>query len=230
MCSRQTPFYQRFGALFIFSERGTFEIQVYFIRGNHEDFNWLDSMCTDSKDSIVNVDPFGIFHYVIDGTVLSQKSINIAFLGGIETEKCERKSINASAYEKLMQLDPGAIDILITHDAPYGVASSYTGITQGSQLITELINKIQPRYLIAGHYHHLNGPTNFGNTIYLGLNILVPPIRRDPSRKVQPGSIAVLDTDKDTLNIVTDEWLSTFANGLDYNLFISQVKKMTDVH
>lgn len=203
--------------------------RIYFIRGNHDDFNWLNSTSHVSENGIVDVDPFGILHYVTDGTIQSHGELSIAFLGGIETEQTEPKSIDTNAYKKLMQMDPGVIDILITHDAPYGISTSFTGKTQGSPLVSELIKKMQPRYLIAGHYHHMNGPTNYGKTTYLGLNILIPPLRRDELRKVQPGSLAILDTAKDTLQFVTAEWLSGFAKGFRFNSFVKQVKETTSI-
>jgi hypothetical protein len=35
------------------------------------------------------------------------------------------------------------------------------------------------KYLVAGHYHHMIEPQKIGTTKYLGLNILIPPARKD---------------------------------------------------
>src|SRR5690606_14117263 len=43
---------------------------IYFIRGNHEDFVWLDALLSQSEaQDKASVDPFDLFYYVKDGTV-----------------------------------------------------------------------------------------------------------------------------------------------------------------
>lgn len=190
--------------------------RVYFIRGNHEDFHWLHSRRSAVQRDFVPVDPFDLLYYATDGAILHHHGLNIAFLGGIETPTSEQHSIDPHAYENLMSLQPRSIDILVTHDAPYGIAKNFRGETQGSSLIKNLIHRIEPKYLISGHYHHMNGPASFGFTTYLGLNILVPPLRRDENRRVQPGSLAILDTETNHLKFVTEDWLSRFAKGFDF--------------
>lgn len=70
----------------------------------------------------------------------------------------------------------------------------------------------------------MNGPTNFGLTTYLGLNILVPPLRRDETRRVQPGSLAILDTENNHLRFVTEDWLTRFAKGFDFDRFMDELR------
>lgn len=60
--------------------------RIHFIRGNHEDFDWLNAKSRQAVRGIVNVDPFDLYHYVTDGTVMEMNKWKIAFLGGIETE------------------------------------------------------------------------------------------------------------------------------------------------
>jgi Icc-related predicted phosphoesterase len=206
--------------------RQQFKSPIYFIRGNHEDFDWLDRISHNGSTGTVRVDPYDLFHYVIDGTVRNFGDLKIAFLGGIETPTEEARSINEVVYNQYMNFKEGDIDILITHDAPYGIAVGFKGQTQGSVKITELIHKIQPKYLIAGHYHHMNGPNHYGKTTYMGLNILVPPLRSDALRRVQPGSIAIMDTERDSLSFVTDDWLSKFDKDFDFNQFVIEMKAM----
>jgi len=200
--------------------------RIHFIRGNHEDFDWLDSLGQSTEGLPgVSADPFELYHYVPDGTVWEQGDTRIAFLGGIETPELRRKSIDPSAYGKLLRRAPGEVDILITHDAPYGVSTGYHGETQGSALISGLIQTIHPRYLIAGHYHHVIGPTAFGGTTYLGLNVLVH-LRDDAEhRRVRPGSMAVLNTETNDLSVVTDDWLSDIDRQFDFEHFMAELRK-----
>lgn len=196
---------------------------IHFVRGNHEDHEWLDSISQNGTISTC-IDDFDLIYYIPDGKVMNFKGTNIAFLGGIETIEKEARSINESAHKKLMNYEPNGIDILVTHDVPYGIGVGFTGEIQGSRRITDLVQSIRPKYLIAGHYHHVVGPQLIGDTIYLGLNILVPPLRRDESRAVQPGSIAVLDTEDGNIELVCDAWLSDLNKSFDFVNFIESLK------
>ncbi|RKN79139.1 metallophosphoesterase family protein [Paenibacillus ginsengarvi] len=181
---------------------------IRFIRGNHEDFGYLSSL-GDRNANETAADEIDMFRYVRDGTIHDIGGQRIAYLGGIETgTPGDERSLDMEAYGKLMEYGPGAIDILVTHDAPYGVGTNFHGRTQGSALITELIRRMEPAFLFAGHYHQRIGPLPFGRTTYFGLNILLPPRsdprRTEPTETIQSGSLAVLDTDTMTAEFVTD--------------------------
>lgn len=197
---------------------------IYFIRGNHEDFDWLDELSLSGRHDLIDVDSFGAFKYISDGTIMNLQKLKICFMGGIETGVEEQRSINEKVYQQLLKLEPGYIDILVTHDAPYGIGKNYQGKIQGSKKISYLIDNLKPKYLIAGHYHHMIGPINYGHTTYLGLNVLVD-LRKDKElKRVQSGSVAILDTDLNDLDFVTDEWLSTLNKDFDFNDFVKQIK------
>lgn len=198
---------------------------ITFIRGNHEDFDWLDSQSRHVEQGLVSIDPFDMFHYAVDGTVLCDSELRIAFLGGIQTPELKRKSIDPAAYDKLLKCKPGEIDILIAHDAPYGIGNNFHGQTQGYMLISELMETIAPRYLIAGHYHHTIGPRSYGSTTYMGLNVLVNLRGDGELRRIQPGSMAVFDRATNELDFVTDDWLSEFDKDFDFDTFMEQLKQ-----
>ncbi len=197
---------------------------IHFIRGNHEDTPWLQQLAAASATEAVAVDPFDLFAYVPDGRVLTFGGQRIAFLGGIETPDPGQRAADPAppavfdqvAYAALSAHGVGAVDILVTHDAPHGIRVGFHGQTQGSRMITDLIARLQPAYHLAGHYHHLNGPRRYGRTTYLGLNIVLPPVHRDPERRVQPGCLAILDTDADTLQPMTEPWLAGFDKDFDF--------------
>lgn len=200
---------------------------IHFIRGNHEDFDWLTSLEQQSSQGVAGADPYDMYRYAADGTILRLGSVTIGFLGGIQTSSDSPQSIHPSAFERLLGQPPGSLDVLVTHDAPYGIATNYHGHLQGSTLITELIEAIQPRYLIAGHYHHMNGPRRYGDTTYLGLSVLVDLKEDALEKKVQPGSLAILDTDSNVLSYVTDDWLAEFGAGFDFESFVEQLRRST---
>jgi hypothetical protein len=70
------------------------------------------------------------------------------------------------------------------------------------------------RGLGRNHLHHMIGPRHDGPTTSIGLSIILTPKHHDRSRAVQPGSIAILDTNAATLNFVTDDWLSNTPTDL----------------
>ncbi|MDX1359256.1 MAG: metallophosphoesterase, partial [Clostridia bacterium] len=74
---------------------------VYFIRGNHEDFNWLDSLITDN--GISQVDEKGLLNYIKDGTVKVFGDVKIAFLGGAEFGAKAAGVLDMNAYVELME-------------------------------------------------------------------------------------------------------------------------------
>lgn len=190
---------------------------IYFVRGNHEDFAWLHQLPVDKTSRTAQVDPFDLFRYVPDGTILPFGDLRIAFLGGVE-ERTDEAAIDREAYQSLMDRGRAAIDILVTHQGPYGTSVGYRGDIHGSPLISALIGQIQPAFHIAGHAHQLSGPRAFGPTTYLGLSGLVEsPIWHPESRGLQPGCLAVLDTESFSIWPVTDPWLSEFDTPFSFD-------------
>lgn len=194
---------------------------IRFIRGNHEDFGWLSSVTEADRDADETViDKFGLIHYVRDGTILQADGVRIAFLGGIETDPTDDRSYDTDAFERIRGSRPGDIDILVTHDAPFGVGTDFHGKPQGSKRMTELIERIRPKLLFSGHYHQQIGPLAFGETTYFGLNVLLPPRRdsrrKEPTERIQSGSMAVLDTNGMCAQFVTEERLLGIARDFDF--------------
>lgn len=189
---------------------------IHFIRGNHEDFNWLDHLPIDAATRTARADPYDLFHYVPDGTVLTVDGCTIAFLGGACDDPSVSGAIDPSAHQALMELGPGKIDLLITHDAPYGISVGYHGQIQGSRLVTELMGTLQPTHHVAGHLGHI-GPRVYGGTTFLCLGDLTESILWHPeARGLQAGCLAVLDTATSDLRPVTDPWLATFERSIDF--------------
>ena len=201
--------------------RGEFASPIYFLRGNHEDFDYLRNLPVEETSGTAPVDPFDLYRFVPDGTVLEFGDTRIAFLGGIETKVPDDRTIETVACESLMALEVASIDILVTHEPPHGVAVGYRGQTQGSQLVIKLIEQLQPAYHVSGHLHHLNGPRTYGRTTSLSLAGLVGSARWEPHDiSYRPGCMAILDTDTGALDPVAAEWLTrSHAKGFDPDLW-----------
>ena len=208
---------------------------IWFIRGNHDDPDWLRSL--ETRSTTAPSDPFDVYHFVADGTVTTLGEVTVAFLGGIECDPSwpqaarEANAMHAfddEAVEHLGRLDPGSVDLLITHDGPYGVATNWRGLVQGAPTLTKLEEHLQPRWHVAGHYHHQIGPEQRGAGTYLGLSCLVGPLKSrhgsedfDPTGAVQPASIAVLDTQTGRFEFPDEAMVRSLDRSLDFSRFMA---------
>ncbi|MFD0856363.1 metallophosphoesterase [Actinomadura adrarensis] len=186
---------------------------MLFVSGNHEDHEWLSSLHQEAATEVVPVDPLGAYRHVACGSVVEVAGQRVAFLGMIEAPG--KMDLDENAYSRLMAMEPGAVDILVTHDGPYGMSRDRHGNTQGSRKLTRLIESLQPRLHLSGHYHHPNGPRSHGPTTSYALAQLVQPkITRwdpdpiNPAQQVAPGSIGLLDTETDDFEYIQDTWLA----------------------
>jgi hypothetical protein len=188
---------------------------IPFVRGNHDDPLWLASVPPDGA-----ADPFDLFRLVRDGTVLDLGGLSVAFLGGVEEQR-DHAAIDHAAYEWLASLGAGRIDLLVTHQGPYGSSIGFRVAVHGSPAISRLVERLEPRWHVAGHAHQLNGPRQFGRTTYRGLDGIAASLRWYPDRPgLQPGCLAVLDTEAQTLEPVLDPWLQRFDRRFDFDAFV----------
>ncbi|GAB3981594.1 hypothetical protein GCM10029978_082960 [Actinoallomurus acanthiterrae] len=183
-----------------------------FVSGNHEDHQWLADLHDAGAAPVTAVDPLGAYHHVACGHITDVAGQRTAFLGKIEWP--ESMDFDDDAYTRLLTADPGSVDILVTHDGPFGM-SSWRGTTQGSRKLTELLERLQPRLHISGHYHHQNGPRRYGATTSYALGQLVgPKVDRwdsrpvNPRQQITPGSIGLLDTRTYAFEYIHDPWLA----------------------
>ena len=184
---------------------------IHFVRGNHEDFDFLKQLPVDESTGAAKVDPFDLIRYVPDGTVLQLGGLSVAFLGGIEVDSSDDRAIDRAAYGTVMGLGTGKIDVLVTHDAPYGTSLGYRRDNWGSKLINKLIEETQPSFHVAGHVHHVSGPRRTGQTTSWTLSALVASPRWYPELNgFELGCLAVRDTDTGTVRPIADEWMADF--------------------
>jgi Icc-related predicted phosphoesterase len=186
---------------------------VLFASGNHEDFEWLARLHQAHGSSIVAIDRIGAYRHVECGHLAVVADQRTAFLGRIESPGY--MDLEPEAYATLLATEPGTIDILITHDGPYGLCQDWRGQTEGSPKLATLVEHLQPRLHVSGHYHHENGPRQYGRTLSYALGQLVSPKtnrwrpdRANPEQRVTPGSIALLDTQTYAMEYIHDDWLA----------------------
>ena len=150
-------------------------IPVYFIKGNHEDFENLDS--EDLK--AINI------HYIKQGEILTIDGRTILGLGGIhspvrkfkKSEDLEGKEKRFYTLEEINIIKRKSsvkdVEILITHQAPAGVMPMDTPgkrsqWEEGTKDFVDLLNLPKLRYVIHGH-HHVNYEANKDSLTCIGL-------------------------------------------------------------
>jgi predicted phosphohydrolase len=185
---------------------------TYFIKGNHEDFDYLSQF-----NSPATVDLWEKIHYIPDGKIIKlPPSIHIGAFGGISPtveEKGDRgkrlrkkfkkarfkaktdpKYFTEKSVKQAFQQDEH-IDILLTHKGPL-----CPPLSQGSMLLAELSERIKPKIHIFGHHHKAlsltEGP---GNSILVGLD----HFKFDRSRtKIVAGSWGILTMQAHSINFL----------------------------
>ncbi|CUU55063.1 Predicted phosphoesterase [Parafrankia irregularis] len=187
---------------------------VLFVSGNHEDHDWLASLHEAAAGAaVVPVDPLGAYHHVACGSVVTVAGAGVAFLGLIES--AGKMDLDDVAYARLVDTAPGTVDVLVTHDGPYGMSRDRRGNVQGSPKLSRLIEHLRPRLHVGGHYHHSGEPRHYGPTTSYVLHQLVRPkaTRWDPNpvnpeQRVTADSIGLFDTETGEFAYVRDEWLT----------------------
>jgi predicted phosphodiesterase len=122
--------------------------QIIFIKGNHEDFEYLDEIEKQENSDLIPVDYYSKFLYLPNGASASikirNKKLTVGGIGGIENGKngFTKKEIN-----KLMR--PNSLDVLLCHEPYLGALNECSG----SDEIRSLVAYAEPSYFFCGHYH-----------------------------------------------------------------------------
>lgn len=148
-----------------------FEKPVYFIKGNHDDYDSLD---TDYMKKL-NI------HYIPQTGCIAFDNCNIVGLGGVyssvrtawETKRLSGRERRFYTLEELKSMRKlyadERVDVLMTHQASAGILPNRnSGWDEGSTYIQALLEALSPTYYIHGH-HHINYETTHKDSIVFGL-------------------------------------------------------------
>ena len=162
-----------FGAWF--AERRAAPRKTIFIKGNHEDFDWLDAQ---GSDEILP----GL-HYLRNGRTIDlgqgKGVVRVGGIGGCYSpsdyaRKSKQLRGSRKAHYAHDEIDAlgghSSIDILLLHDAPAGVHFD-AGHTSAAEGLRELIERVRPLVCLFGH-HHERVDVQIGRTPCFGLNLV----------------------------------------------------------
>jgi Icc-related predicted phosphoesterase len=138
-----------------FAERRAVPRKTVFIKGNHEDHDWLDAQLSDE------ILP-GLFYLRNGRTIDLGEGRDIVRVGGIggcySPRDYPRKAKQLRGAEKahythdeIAALGKG-IDILLLHEAPAGVRFA-AGHTSAAEGLRELMERVRPFVCLFGHHH-----------------------------------------------------------------------------
>lgn len=133
---------------------------TFFIRGNHEDFVYLDEVARGAKGP-VPVDAFERIHYLPNGQrfELSRRgaTLRVAALGGISHQGgAGHDPIHYTTHDvRVLSKSSEPVDVLLTHEPAYdsgrALGPHYAG--QGSRDVARLLSELRPQYHFCGHWH-----------------------------------------------------------------------------
>ena len=159
-----------------FAERRPVPRETIFIKGSHEDFDWLDERLSDEI--------LPGLHYLRNGRTIDlgegRDAVRVGGIGGCyapsdyprrskQLRGAEKAHYTQGEIEALSKC--AGIDILLLHDAPAGVqfAAGHTSETAG---LHELIEHVHPFACFFGYHHErvvVKHPSVF---VCMGLNLI----------------------------------------------------------
>lgn len=121
---------------------------LFFCYGNHESFYYIDNLLK-SKE--------GNLQTRIAGEIFKLNGIKISTFPGVYSERFyengeKTKYFSKKDLDKVLTIrEP--IDILIMHEAPFGIGVIKNGKDLGKTQINQVINHLKPKIAFFGHHH-----------------------------------------------------------------------------
>lgn len=197
------------------------ECDLLFVRGNHEAHLWLDGLEQQAREPLFAVDVYRRVYCLRSGVpyTFQRGGEQITLLGigriGMRGDgTVGPKSHNLQAYEleRLSQVGNRQIDVLVTHDAPYGLVFPESGLHS----IRSVLEDYRPVYHFFGHYL---GDTClemcYLNRVTLGWKLAEPHFnQKDPDYTLHAGVMGILrwtDREQHEFELVDAPWLAEYT-------------------
>lgn len=187
-------------------------VRMYFIAGNHEDYESLERRRR-SRDPAWPVDDFHRLWCLDDGRVTELSSgLKVGSLWGIDGDapkarriRLPRTRINPDAAE---QLRSKTFDVLLTHESPRDAI----WVGSGSELISTVIESAAPQIAFFGHYHTAGrlADCDFGRTRVYWMNGLELQVSGTRAESCCAGLLTRTEANWD-FHYLDDDWIAGFT-------------------
>lgn len=135
------------------------DIPVYWVDGNHEDFEELHKNFGQYSDKPVKIRDH--VYWMPRGCVVEWEGVRIMGFGGGASIDRATRTLGHSWFLEEMITDEDVertqpVDIIISHDAPFLPIRHAVAIEDSEfcrQQMRRVVNKCQPELLVHGHYH-----------------------------------------------------------------------------
>lgn len=135
--------------------------KLYWVDGNHEDFNSIKKL---PQNEIYEIPEVERCFYIPRGCVVEIDSRKIMGFGGAVSIDKQYRVVNESWFieesitdEQISKLNHDKVDILVTHDAPLNILrEDYKNDIESSinrEQVKKICDIVNPSILIHGHYH-----------------------------------------------------------------------------
>ena len=143
----------------------TNSITFYFVDGNHENHDLLDELAKEhGTTQPIPVTDNGHLLWIPRGCVFTLDGYKVMGYGGAYSVDWEDRQLGRTWWKQelindyaVMELPEQEVDILVTHEAPYGKRISYKDelpISVNQRiLVSEIQNKVRPQFHVCGHHH-----------------------------------------------------------------------------
>ncbi len=173
---------------------------LYFVDGNHDDQDGLERLTNEHSDQGLIEIANNIFYISSTSPIILEKyneKVKLSGIGGIDSEDrpkaYAKDSRIAFTEEEIIKMTMCQnIDIILSHMPPAGAKN-------GSQLLKEAIEEIQPKYSFSGHRNQYT-EFNIGPTQCFNLNKVE---KENPHNNFSNGSMIVIEINKNGSKVIT---------------------------
>jgi len=191
---------------------------MLFVRGNHEDHDWLDKLEQQHDGAIFPVDVYqrvwcmksGMPHQFKSGN----ETINILGIGRIaalpgEQDKSKSKYIQPYEARHINRIKHQKIDLLLTHDT----ALNFVTVNYGMEEIRLILDIFKPEYHFHGHTEaEFNQQTDSNRHTQV---IKLSDLHWNKSKAVEQGSMGILHWENDRkhqFEVISDNWFWEYTS------------------
>lgn len=194
---------------------------MIFVRGNHEDHDWLDRLERQATEPLFPIDPYQRIYCLRTGMpyTLADDGSELTVLGIGRTASPPNpnkwhKGKYAQPYEleRLKHLRLQQLDILLTHDVP---PTHLNARSQGMEAIRQALDTYQPTYHFYGHTEepYMRELDRNGVTTAIRMADLIWD-RTLPGAPIASGAMGMLrwqSRHDHTFEVVDAPWLSDYS-------------------